>query len=176
MERRRPVEELMTGDFTVTDVADGGLDGAGATVLDRAGFTVLLGVDGEPAGLAGGGERGPACVVEADTPLGDVLDSADLLHALVSGTPGLVIVRGRDVVGVVGAEAIKAEIVRDTASRLVAGRQLGDAQPHGRRATPPPSRIQCKTCGATNTFHRFSQAATYTCQHGDHDFVPYWSA
>ncbi|WP_433510104.1 hypothetical protein ACQP2T_40340 [Nonomuraea sp. CA-143628] len=165
MERQRPVEEMMTGDFTVAEVADGG-----------TGFTVLLGPDGEPAGLIGAGERGPACVVEANTPFGEVLDSADLLHALVSGTPGLVIVRGKDVVGVVSAEAIKAEIVRDTDSRLVSGRQLGDAQPYGRRAAPGPSRIQCKTCGATNTFRRFSQAAAYTCQHGDHDFVPYWSA
>ncbi|MEV5408115.1 hypothetical protein AB0K60_04625 [Thermopolyspora sp. NPDC052614] len=164
MERRRPISELMTGDFTVAETRD-----------PETGITVLVDDDGAPAGLVRAGQAGPAHVVEADTPVTDVLDSADLLHALVSGTPGLVIVREGGIVGVVTAEAIKAEIVDAASSGLVSGPQLGDAQPYGRRTEVGSSRIRCAECGKTNTFRRFSQAGRYKCQYGDHDFVPYWN-
>jgi hypothetical protein len=75
---------------------------------------------------------------------------------------------------VVTAEAIKAEIAAD-AALLVAGRQLGDAQPLGKRAKTGDVRIHCAVCGATNTFRRFSLAEEHTCRHGDHIFVPYWN-
>lgn len=169
MERRRPISELMTGNFTVTDAREPGDPDQGTT------FTVLVDEDGAPAGLVRAGEAGQACVVAIDTPITDVLGSADLLHALVAGVAGLVIVQEGRVTGVVTAEAIKAEIVGSASSGLLSGRQLGDAQPHGRRAEVVTSRIRCAECGNTNTFRRFSQARRYTCQYGDHDFVPYWN-
>jgi len=145
----------------------------GPVLYDDVG--AIIGLAGT-CGTVGGADTsaGPAVVVPANTPLAAVLQSAEILEALLDGAAGLVVVDddGRPV-GVVPTVRIQRELGRE----MAAPHEMGDAQPLGQRhVLPPPIRIQCGVCRRTNEFTRLRQAATQRCQHGDHDFVASYQA
>lgn len=166
MASQRTIGDVMTDAFAVTTQVDDSVEQ----------FAVLLDEEGDVAGVIGPSGAGPAFTITAETPLDLAIRSPDLLSALIDGAPGLVVVAERRPVGVVSAEVLRQEVLRQT--DVANTRQLGiDHTTHGDRAGPSPKvRIRCRVCGLTNVFDRYSRAKTYRCRHDDHDFVPFWQA
>lgn len=158
----------MSGHDWVGDHADHGYvrlsgDDAGAAAeLASAGreFGVIV----DPAGHArmlvtSSGGVAPAVAIDASAPMERVL-AADIIAVLNSGTPGLVVTEGPEVVGVLSANAIIDYLVEHSPVR---SGDLGDGGLHG-DAPVTPLQLVCSTCGTINTVMFFAAGETQCSQ------------
>jgi hypothetical protein len=134
-------------------------------------FTIVFDNAGLPVRLEERGRAYPVLAISPNLPIADLRTDPDLERLLSQGLPGLLVLDGDTLVGVVSA-ADMVELGRPRTRRAYrAGDSQdtvlpGDSRPMHRRVL-----VRCRTCGRTNSLEYLLPTATTTCD-GGHPLDP----
>jgi len=136
-----------------------------------AGFTVVLDDAGLPVRVDERGRSFPVLAVTPDLAVSDLRADPDLEHLLSRGLPGLAVMKGDTLLGVVlAADLVELGRPRRPRTYREADGQdaalIGQSRPMRRRVL-----VRCLTCGATNSYE-YALPTTETACIGGHPLDP----
>ncbi|OPG07477.1 hypothetical protein B1R27_13310 [Streptomyces sp. GKU 895] len=129
-------------------------------------FTLVQDDAGLPVRIEDRGRSHPVLAVEPDLPVSELRADPDLERLLSQGLPGLVVMQGDSVLGVLPAADI-IESGRPLVSRTYREADGQDATLHG-EARPMRRRVlvRCRQCGRTNSYDYLLPTARTLCAGG----------
>ena len=134
-------------------------------------FTIVLDDAGLPIRVEERGRGYPVLAVSPDLPVTELRTDPDLERLLSQGLPGLVVLDGDTLVGVLSAADL-IELGRSQARRAYRQGDSQDTVLHG-ESRPMRRRVlvRCRTCGRTNSFEYLLPTVSTTCD-GGHPLDP----